>query len=293
MKRSCILFLAAGLTSGCAHLGQPPLPQGAATSAPAAAPIDQAWATKLEQADAVYFSLTKSETAEIELARQIIAVVQRSGRRLAVGWAEIPANQQPLFDQWKEQEISPEQLLDRLARPKHDTWLRQSLHPDLAQVALGSSPSLLRKIRDGESLSADERAQLPDGFHAHQEALENFAEGVTSSPRLRRYNVARLYRMHLIAEQIIAENIVRFRREHAETKLLIFLPNDILINVREVAAFVRQKLPMRQLILDRAQPLEERPQLLAGAPSGRLKIVDRAPRAAPDNRRLPPPRLRA
>ena len=294
MKRASILLLAVGLTSGCGHLGQAPLPQGAAaTSAPATAPVDQAWAKKLQQADAVYFSLTKSGTVEIEPARQIVALLQRSGARLALGWAEIPANQQPLFDQWQRQEISPAQLLERLVRPKHDSWLRQGLRPDLAQVALGASPVLLRKIRDGENLSAEESAQLPEGFQAQPEALENFAERVSGAPRLRRYNVRHLYRTHLIAEQTLAENIVRFRRDNAGTKLLVFLPNDILINVREVAAFVRQKLPLRQLILDRTEPLEERPQLLAGAARGRFEIVDRAPRAAPNNRRLPPPRLRA
>ena len=194
MKRFCILLFAAGLTSGCGHLGQPPLPQGAATSAPAAAPIDQAWARKLQQADAVYFSLTKSGTAEVEPAQQIVAVLQHSGQRLALGWAEIAASQQPLFDQWAREKISSTQLLDRLVRPQHDTWLRQSLRPDLAHVALGASPALLRKIRDGEKLSAEERAQLPEGFHARPEALENFAERVNSSPRLRRYNVRHLYR---------------------------------------------------------------------------------------------------
>ena len=50
---------------------------------------------------------------------------------------------------------------------------------------------------------------------------------------------------------MIAENIVRFMREHPDTKLLVFLPDDIMINPREVAAFVAQKASLRQLILDR------------------------------------------
>ena len=58
---------------------------------------------------------------------------------------------------------------------------------------------------------------------------------------LRRYNVTDLYRTHLAAEQMIAENIVRFMHDNPTAKLLVFLPDDTMINPREVAAFVAQK----------------------------------------------------
>jgi len=63
---------------------------------------------------------------------------------------------------------------------------------------------------------------------------------------------------------MIAENIVRFMRDHPGVKLLVFLPDDVMINPREVADFAAQKAPLQQLILDRSgeQP-EARPQLLA------------------------------
>lgn len=291
---SRFLLLAFCLTSACSSLRQPPLPQGAAAPPQSAAPLDQAWAAKLREADAVYFSLTKRTTENTEPAWQIAALLQQGGQRVALGWAEIPADQQTIFDQWQAQQISTAQLLAQLVRPKSaDAILERGLRPDLSQAALGSTRMLLGKVRRGDNLSGDEQAQLPNGFRARPEALQNFVERATASSRLRHENLRRLYRAHLIAEQTIAENIVRFRNAHAATKLLIFLPNDIMINPHEIAAFVAQKLPLRQLILDQSQPLEERPQLLAATPRRSFQIVDRAPGTVSHNRRLPAPRLRA
>ncbi len=294
MKRFWLLLLVAGLTSGCGHFRQPALPEGAATTAAPRPPVDEAWAAKLRRADTFYFSLTTRSKPDAEPARQLVELLQRDGQRVALGWAEIPSLQQPLLDQWQRQEISTAQLLGQLVRPERSAWLQEGLRPDLGQVALGSPPALLSKVRGGDELSAGELALLPSGFRTRPEAFGNFVERATASPRLRRYDIRRLFRAHLIAEQTIAQNIVRFRREHPEVKLIVFLPNDIMIDPREIADFAAQKMPLRQMILDRAQPLQEaRPQLLAGGGRGRLQIVDRAPVAAPDDRRLPAPRLRA
>jgi hypothetical protein len=63
---------------------------------------------------------------------------------------------------------------------------------------------------------------------------------------------------------MIAENIVRFMRAHPGAKLLVFLPDDVMINPREVADFAAQKAPLQQLILDRSgQQPGARPPLLA------------------------------
>ena len=93
---------------------------------------------------------------------------------------------------------------------------------------------------------------------------------------------------------MIAENIVRFARANPNAKLLVFLPDDVIINPREVADFVAQKASLRQLILDRSQKLPEaRPQLLTRRRSGVLQVVNRAPDTGRHDRRLLTPRLRA
>ncbi len=189
--------------------------------------------------------------------------LQTGGQPVALGWAELPAPEQARLDAWKRLEITSTQLLEELVRPERAALLQPAFRPDLAQLALGSPRKLLGKIRDGAALTAEEEALLPRGFRAKPEAFEEFSDRVASSPRLRRYNLRRLFRAHLIAEQTIAANVVRFHREHPESKLLVLLPNDTMIDPREVADFANQQLPLDQLILDRAQPLQAaQPQLV-------------------------------
>ena len=191
------------------------------------------------------------------------------------------------------QEISPQQLLDQLGVPDRGDRLRHALRPDLVQVALGSPRELLRKIRAGDALTEEERALLPKNYKSRPDAFDNFADRVSTSAPLRRYNVNHLYRAHLAAEQMIAENIVRFMHDNPTMKLLVFLPDDVMINPREVADYVAQKASLQQMILDRSQALpRERPPLLAHRRGGLLKVVNCAPKAFRNDRRLPAPGLR-
>lgn len=264
MKDSCCLLLAAALLSGCGSLHQPPLPKAANIAAATPAPaVSDARAARLRAADAIYFSLTKSSTAPGEPIWEVVQSLQNGGHPVALGWAEVPAPDQPRLDAWQRSEITSDQLLGELVRPDRATLLRPAFRPDLAQVALGAPRSLLGKIRDGGVLSSEEEALLPQGFSARPEALEDFTDRIAVSARLRRFNLRRLFRAHLIAEQTIAANVIRFHREHPASKLLVLLPNDALVDPHEVAGFVEQQMPLDQLILDRAQPLPSaQPQLV-------------------------------
>lgn len=288
------LLLAAALTSGCGSPGRPPLPKFAAGEPPYETPADDARIAGVRRADVIYLSLTKSAAAGKQPVWRIVELLQRSGERVTLGWTELPVTQQALLEQWRGQEISTPQLLDRLRAPNRGDWMRHALRPGLGQVALGAPRELLRKIRAGEALIEEEKALLPRGYRPRADAFENFAERVSTSPRLRRYNLERLYRTHLAAEQMIADNIVRFRLDNPEAKLLVFLSNDGMINPREIADYVAQKGSLQQMILDRSGgwPIE-RPQLLARRRDALLKVVDRSPKTGRHHRRFPAPRLRA
>jgi hypothetical protein len=287
------LLLVVALTSGCRTPGKPPLPKFATGEAPLKEPADDTWVATVRRADVIYFGLTRKSAADAQPSWRIVDTLQRSGARVALGWTEFPAAQQPLLDQWQRHEISPQQLLDQLGAPERGDWLRHASRPDLVQVALGSPRELLRKIRAGDALAEEERARLPRNYRLRPDAFDNFVDRVSTAPRLRRYNVAHLYRAHLAAEQIIADNIVRFMRDNPTMKLLVFLPDDAMINPHEVADYVAQKASLQQMILDRSQALPgERSPLLARRRDGPLEVVNCAPRALRNDRRLPVPRLR-
>jgi hypothetical protein len=287
------LLLAAALTSGCGTPGKPPLPKFATGEAPLREPADDTWAATVRRADVIYFGLTKRSVVNSEPAWRVVNALQRSGARVALGWTEFPAAQQPLLDQWQRHEISPQQLLDQLGAPERGDWLRPALRPDLVQVALGSPRELLRKIRAGDALTEEERALLPKNYRSRPDAFDNFVDRVSTSARLRRYNVTHLYRAHLAAEQMIAENIVRFMHDNPTVKLLVSLPDDAMINPHEVADYVAQKALLQQMILDRSQGLPgERLQLLTRRRGGPLEVINCAPKAFRNDCRLPAPRLR-
>ena len=159
-----LLLLAAALTSGCGTLGKAPLPKFAVGEAPRPASAEAAWAAKLRGTDVIYFGLTKRSAPDRQSAWRIVETWQHSGQRVALGWTELASIQQPLLDQWQRQEISAQQLLDRLGAPDRGEWLRRALRPDLLHVALGSPGNLLRKIRAGEALTDVESALLPKNY---------------------------------------------------------------------------------------------------------------------------------
>ena len=287
------LLLAAALMSGCETPNKPPLPKFALGAAPPKATEDEKWTATVNRADVIYFGLTKRSAAESEPAWPLVEALQRNGARVALGWTELSAAQQPILDQWQRAEISPQQLLDQLGVPDRGDRLGHALRPDLVQVALGSPRELVRKIRAGLVLTEEERASLPKFYRLRPDAFDDFADRVSTSASLRRYNVNHLYRAHLAAEQMIAENIVRFMHDNPTMKLLVFLPDDVMINPREVADYVAQKASLQQMILDRSQALRrEQPPLLAYRRGGLLKVVNCAPKAFRNDRRFPAPGLR-
>jgi hypothetical protein len=303
------MLAAAALTSGCGGLGKAPLPKSPAAQTTQPTPSNEDWATKLRATDLIYSPLTKGSANQQEPPWRILEILQGSGQRVALGWPQLAAAQQPLLDRWQRQEISTAQLLEELAPVRRDNLLGHALRPDLGQVALGSSRELLTKIRGGQALSQEEQTSLPNGFRPPPDSLQNFTDRVTASSRLRRYSIRRLYRAHLVAEETIAENILTFMRDNPNTKLLVFVPEDLLIDPQEIAGFVSQKMPLRQMILDRQHSVpNERSRLLAsvrhparlvgGKRSGRglyprFQVVNRAPGTGFHDCHLAPPWLLA
>jgi Haem-binding uptake, Tiki superfamily, ChaN len=286
------LFLLFALTSGCGTLSKPPLPKFAIGESPPSVAGGETRTSKWREADVIYLGLTKSSGPETQPAWGMVEDLQANGDKIALGWSDLPAAQQPLLERWQAGENSEPQLAEPLAIAAHREWLHRGRQLGLSQVALGPPPALLGKIRAGETLTSADHAQLPHGFQPGPDALDDFADRIATVPRLRRYNFARLLRAHLVAEQIIAQNVIQFVSGQPKTKLLVFLPNEIMIDPREVANYVGQKIRLRQMILDRTTGSPSaRPQLLTRRGSRTVEIVDRAPQSTGDDCGLVAPGL--
>src|SRR5262249_32097700 len=141
------LLLLVALTSGCGTLTKPPLPKFAVGGAPPAPPQDEQWAARIRRADVIYLGLTKKDETQSESLQRIVDALRKDGGRVALGWTEFPAAQQPLLDQWQRREISTQQLFAQLDAPRFGDWMQPAVRPDLTHVALGAPRPLLRKIR--------------------------------------------------------------------------------------------------------------------------------------------------
>jgi hypothetical protein len=258
-------FFAVALTSGCVTSRNPPLPETSTRQSPEPSLTEPSGATKLRDANIVYVCLTKTPSPQNDASWRLIEEMLRSPGAASLGWSQISFAYQPLFDEWQARRLPARRLLDRVAPSHGAEWLQRALESNVSQVALGAPSELLRKIQQGKALTAEERALIPHEFRLRAEALDNFADRIASSPRLRRENLANLFRAHVVAEQIVAANIVRFFGVHSGTRLFVILPDDIVLDASEIAAFVAQKLELRQMILDRSKPARpNHPRLLAG-----------------------------
>jgi uncharacterized iron-regulated protein len=275
--RECRLFaqalplLAAFLVTSCGIFqGKPALPRNPVVETVSDSSQNQ-FTAAMARADVIYFQddrqvANSGQNTELK----ILDALQAHDARLAIGWASVDLTQQALLNQWQEQKISAEELLAHLPSaevaqmaPADVDLVRQTLRPDIAQLALGCPRDFFTKVRLGEKLSDEERAMIPSGFTTPPNDFENFSDEISDVPRLRRYNIRDLYRACRISEQMAAETIVKYITENPRTKLLVILHRGYRINPRNVSHYVAEKGKLRQLILDRSSGLAPaRPNLL-------------------------------
>ena len=274
--RECRLFaqalpmLAAFFVTSCGIFqGKPALPGNPVVETSSDSSQNQFTAT-MARADVVYFQDDQQvANSGQNTALKILDALQGHDARVAIGWASVDLTQQPLLNQWQEQKISAEELVARLPsaevaqmEPGVDL-VRQTLRPDIAQLALGCPRDLFTKVRLGEKLSDEERAMIPSGFTAPPNDFENFSDQISAAPRLRHYNIRGLYRACRISEQMAAETIVKYMAGNPRTKLLVILHRGYRINPRNVSHYVAEKCKLRKLILDQSGGLAPaRPNLL-------------------------------
>ena len=305
MKRAPWQRLAASALAvalaGCA--GKPPLPKYASVDSAARPSSTENFAALVPEADVIYFPVERASYAgRSDPAAQLLAALQQTGVPIAIAWDIIDASQQPLLDQLQSAQGSArEKLIAQLnlegtgrAREYCRSVLREPPSASVRHLAIGAPLPVIEKVRIGETLSADEQAQVPRGFRAPAGELEAFTARVAGT-RTAGGDVAGLYRAHLFTEQFAAERIAQHFQSGGGGKLLAFLRQSDLEPGRGVPYFVRQKVQLRQLVFGSERGGPGTKLLTLNWHAGMMfQIIDRAPRPAGDLTRLalPGPRAR-
>ncbi len=273
------LLLAAALTSGCGTPGKPPLPKFAVGEAPRRRPktksLDRDSSSRGRD---LFWPNEKIRGGErAGLARRRGVATQRRARR---AWLDRTFRRRSnrCLTNGSGRKFPRNNCSTSSARRNAATGCAQRCVPISCKsrsVRRGSFCAKSAPAKRSPTRNARSCRRITD---PRPDAFDNFVDRVSTSARLRRYNVTHLYRAHLAAEQMIAENIVRFMHDNPTVKLLVFLPDDAMINPREVADYVAQKASLQQMILDRspARPGSGR-NYWRGRRSGALEIVNCAP----------------
>lgn len=114
-RRACLAAYLASC-SNCAFYPRPPaLPQHAAIETKATPLADARFAALVQNADIIYFPTELlGPGISSEPAAKLMDALESSGNSFAIGWDFIAAEEQPLLDQWANDQISTEGLFSRL-----------------------------------------------------------------------------------------------------------------------------------------------------------------------------------
>lgn len=176
MLAQALRLLAAFLVTSCGIFqGKPALP-GNPVVETASDSFQNQFTAAMARADVIYIQddrqvANSGQNTELK----ILDALQGHDARVTVGWASVDFTQQALLNQWQGQKISAEELLAHLPSaevaqmaPGDVDLVRQTLRPDIAQLALGCPRDLFTKLRLGEKLSDEERAMIPSGLPRRQ-----------------------------------------------------------------------------------------------------------------------------
>jgi hypothetical protein len=215
---------------------------------------DERFVGLVDGADIIYFPTEAvALSRHSDLAWRLLNALQRTGKPFAVG-----------------------------LETNEDSAPGRALHAELAKFGADILP-----LRPSSELARED-----PGFIVPPEDYERFAQ----RPEHRDVSPAKLraaYEAELITEQLLAQTIARYARDHTSDRVLVFVRHRLMGSEHGVPYFVAQKTKARQLVLNPEPSARPGPGLMAGSgsrerrlrwllrPDG-LQIVDRTPFAGSD-----------
>ncbi len=240
-----------------------PIPVSAAHEPTAA---EKAYWDQLAPARVIYIAETHSSNSDHEYQLDVLKGLKARGTDFTVAWEMFDFSQQPALDAWGAHRISTENLLQQTDFQQHwgtfsvmyEKILRWTQAEGIASLALNAPAILSHKLALGLPLTAEERAELPGGFHPLNGGFEHFAEQMAQNPHPGA-NPENFYKAQLLWDQTMASRIVEFIDSHPASKLVVLIGRGHVDGGFGVPAFVSQKTGAAQLVVYPQGVQKERP----------------------------------
>ena len=217
---------------------------------------EQAFWDQLAPARVIYIGETHNSNSDHEYQWDVLKGLKARGVRCTICWEMFDYTQQGLLDQWGARQLPTEALLQRTDFQSHwgtlsvlyEKILRWSLAEGVPSLAINAPASVSRKLAQGQSLDADERATLPSGFRPLPGGYEHFSEQMAGSPHAGA-ETRNLFQAQLLWEQTMASRIVEYLAAHPDEKLIVLVGRGHVDGGFGVPAFVMQKTDAPQLVV--------------------------------------------
>jgi hypothetical protein len=219
------LLLALLFLAGCSFFSrQPPLPRRAAVESDGG---DETFTNLVESADIIYFPVESVVlSSRSSAAWKLLEALKRNGGSFALGWDMV---------------LGDEKI--------HRALLLDAGKVNAEGLALHAPPDLVT-------------AEMAPEFVPPPEDFERFAARY-SSRGLKDVTLRAEYDASLVRQQLAAEKIASWFKDHRSEKMLVFLRREEVRGDYGVPYFVAQKTKARQLILNPRRHRESAAGLLA------------------------------
>jgi uncharacterized iron-regulated protein len=240
----------------CLCLGSCAIRSGTARIGGAAKSDEHIW-EKVEKADVVYVGEKHDDPVDHRYELALVDGLLKRKKKFAIGWEMFDKTQQSTLDAWASHAISLQAVLARTDFQKHwgkyspayEQILQIAGNAGVPNLALNASPELPRKIARGELLTGEERAMVPAGFVASEQAYRNFVAMVGDHPGMHEADQRRFFDAQNVWDQTMASIILEFKGRNPNVLLVVLTGRGHVTDGYGIPCYVRQKSKLKQLIL--------------------------------------------
>lgn len=213
----------------------------------------------VEKAEVVYVGETHDNPADHRYELELIRGLLKRKMKFAIGWEMFDRTQQETIDAWAAHAISLETMLAKTEFQKH--WgtyspaykqiLQIAAAANVPNLALNAPPELVRKIAQGEPVTAEEKAMVPTGFVATEKGYRNFIAMMGGHPGMKETDQRRFFDAQNAWDQTMASRILEFKSRKPKIQLLVLTGRGHVSGGYGIPFYVRQKADLKQIILPR------------------------------------------